>query len=218
MKRLMQREELSMTPSHESSRYVQPQLYANTILKQKLGRCNAALRSAVYSVKPTPELFDGQAQAFDRHAGLQPAQCCQTAATVLELGDVGAAELIVEVGAGTGQIGYEAIRNAYAHSRGSHLKVELTYGKDLALRVCDDGIGIDPAASAHGKPGHFGLQGMHERASRIGTELTIVSSPAYRRLQLRVALRRYLDEDGVLASRAPSAYGSEETHAAVLGF
>lgn len=55
----------------------------------------------------TPELFDGQAQNFDRRAGLEPAQCRQIAATVLALGDVGANQLIVEIGAGTGQIGVE---------------------------------------------------------------------------------------------------------------
>ena len=59
----------------------------------------------VSSVKPSPELFDGQAQVFDQRAGLPPEHCRHIAAAVLELGDVGAAELIVEAGAGTGQIG-----------------------------------------------------------------------------------------------------------------
>jgi ubiquinone/menaquinone biosynthesis C-methylase UbiE len=58
-------------------------------------------------VKPTAELFDGQAPNFDRRAGLEPAQCRQIAATVLALGDIGANDLIVEIGAGTGQIGIE---------------------------------------------------------------------------------------------------------------
>src|SRR5882672_11140563 len=39
----------------------------------------------------------------------------------------------------------------------------------------------------------------------------------YRRLQLRVALRRNLDGDGVPAPGARSVHGSEESHAAVLG-
>ena len=59
----------------------------------------------MHSVQPSPELFDGQAQVFDQRAGLLPDDCRQIAAAVLELGDVGAAELIVEAGAGTGQIG-----------------------------------------------------------------------------------------------------------------
>ena len=55
----------------------------------------------------TRELFDAQAQDFDRRAGLEPSQCRHIAATVLALGDVAANELIVEIGAGTGQIGIE---------------------------------------------------------------------------------------------------------------
>lgn len=76
------------------------------------------------------------------------------------------------------RIGYEAIRNAHTHSGGSRLEVELRYDHDLALRVRDNGVGIDPALSYHGKDDHFGLQGMRERAARIGGKLTIVSSAA----------------------------------------
>jgi signal transduction histidine kinase len=74
------------------------------------------------------------------------------------------------------RIGYEAICNAQMHSRGSSLAVELRYGHDLELSVRDNGVGIDPAVSDHGKNGHFGLQGMRERAARIGGKLTILSS------------------------------------------
>jgi signal transduction histidine kinase len=74
------------------------------------------------------------------------------------------------------RVGYEAIRNACMHSKGSRLEVELKYGHDLVLRVKDNGVGIDPTIGAHGKEGHFGLQGMRERVARIGGKLTIVSS------------------------------------------
>lgn len=74
------------------------------------------------------------------------------------------------------RMGYEAIRNACTHSRGSRLEVELRYAQDLNLRVSDNGVGIDPFIADHGKEGHFGLQGMRERANRIGAKLTIVSS------------------------------------------
>ena len=74
------------------------------------------------------------------------------------------------------RIGYEAIRNADIHSEASLLEVELTYARDLTIRIRDNGVGIDPLIKAHGKEGHFGLQGMRERASRIGATLTIVSS------------------------------------------
>src|SRR5215469_8627401 len=75
------------------------------------------------------------------------------------------------------RIGYEAIRNAYTHSNGNQLEVSLRYGRDLAVCVSDDGVGIDPSVGDQGKNGHFGLQGMRERAVRIGGKLSVVSSP-----------------------------------------
>jgi signal transduction histidine kinase len=74
------------------------------------------------------------------------------------------------------RIGYEAIRNACTHSEASQLRVELRYADDLALCVADNGTGIDPAIADSGKVGHFGLQGMRERAARIGGKLRLVSS------------------------------------------
>ena len=58
------------------------------------------------------------------------------------------------------RIGYEAIRNACAHSQGTRLEVGLNYSRDLSVRVRDNGAGIDPALVEKGKPGHLGLQGM----------------------------------------------------------
>jgi signal transduction histidine kinase len=74
------------------------------------------------------------------------------------------------------RIGYEAIRNACMHSGASRLQVELRYANDLALRVNDNGAGIDPAIADGGRDRHFGLQGMRERTARIGGKLTLVSS------------------------------------------
>jgi len=74
------------------------------------------------------------------------------------------------------RIGYEAIRNACTHSGASQLQVDLRYARDLTLRVGDNGTGIDPAIADRGKDGHFGLQGMRERAARIGGKLTLRSS------------------------------------------
>jgi signal transduction histidine kinase/ligand-binding sensor domain-containing protein len=74
------------------------------------------------------------------------------------------------------RIGFEAIRNAAMHSKASRLEVELEYAHDLTIRVSDNGIGIDPAVADHGKDSHFGLQGMRERAARIGGKLSLASS------------------------------------------
>jgi signal transduction histidine kinase len=74
------------------------------------------------------------------------------------------------------RVGYEAIRNACVHSQASQMRVELTYDHDLALRVSDNGVGVDPAVADRGREEHFGLQGMRERAARIVGKLTLVSS------------------------------------------
>jgi nitrate/nitrite-specific signal transduction histidine kinase len=55
--------------------------------------------------------------------------------------------------------------------------VSLNYTQDLTLRVKDNGAGIAPAIIAEGKAEHFGLQGMRERADRIDSKFTLVSSP-----------------------------------------
>lgn len=74
------------------------------------------------------------------------------------------------------RIGYEAIRNACTHSGGNRVAVTVDYAHDLTLRVSDDGGGIDQAVSEKGKPGHFGVSGMRERAARIGGEWTVATA------------------------------------------
>jgi ligand-binding sensor domain-containing protein/signal transduction histidine kinase len=74
------------------------------------------------------------------------------------------------------RIAFEAIRNACAHSEGTLLTVELDYGRDLVIRIRDNGKGIDAAILEHGKADHYGMPGMRERAIRIGAALQITSS------------------------------------------
>lgn len=76
-------------------------------------------------------------------------------------------------------IGREAIINALSHSEGQHVEAEITYdSRQFRLRVRDDGRGIDPEIlEAGGRLGHWGLQGMHERAQKIGGQLRFWSRP-----------------------------------------
>jgi signal transduction histidine kinase len=74
------------------------------------------------------------------------------------------------------RIGYEAIRNASVHSQATRLSVELSYAQDFGLRISDNGAGIDPGILHRGKPGHFGLQNMRERAARIMGKISFESS------------------------------------------
>lgn len=75
------------------------------------------------------------------------------------------------------RIGYEAIRNACAHSGADKLEVKLEYAQDLTLCISDNGVGIGSDVIEKGREGHFGLRGMKERAQRIGAKFTLVSSP-----------------------------------------
>lgn len=75
------------------------------------------------------------------------------------------------------KIGREAIMNALQHSEGRNIEVEIIYdSREFRLRVRDDGRGIDPAILEDGgHAGHWGLQGMRDRAHRIGAELELWS-------------------------------------------
>lgn len=71
------------------------------------------------------------------------------------------------------RIAREAIANAARHGGAEHVTVSLTRaGSGVALRVRDDGCGIDNAGSS-GRSEGFGLRSMRERALAMGGELTI---------------------------------------------
>jgi signal transduction histidine kinase len=76
-------------------------------------------------------------------------------------------------------IGREAVINALSHSAGQHVEVEISYdARQFRLRVRDDGRGIDSAIlEKGGRDNHWGLNGMRERASKIGGQLELWSRP-----------------------------------------
>jgi signal transduction histidine kinase len=76
-------------------------------------------------------------------------------------------------------IGREALGNAFRHSGAGSIEAEVTYGDGaLHLRIRDDGHGINGAIlDAGGRPGHFGLIGMRERAEKLGAQFQIWSKP-----------------------------------------
>jgi signal transduction histidine kinase len=78
------------------------------------------------------------------------------------------------------RIASEALRNAFRHAEAKQIEVELHYeGRQLRLRIRDDGQGIDPNfLTTEGRAGHFGLRGMRERAKLIGGNLTVRTAPA----------------------------------------
>jgi hypothetical protein len=60
---------------------------------------------------------------------------------------------------------------------GGNVSLTLHYARDLTVRVRDNGTGIPGDFARNGKPGHFGLSGMQERAIRVGGRLRVVSNP-----------------------------------------
>jgi ligand-binding sensor domain-containing protein/anti-sigma regulatory factor (Ser/Thr protein kinase) len=85
------------------------------------------------------------------------------------------------------RIASEAIRNAFLHSEGTHINVEIRHATDLTLTVQDNGKGIPQKITETGRQGHFGMRGMRERAGRIGGEFSVISSSTFgTRITLRV--------------------------------
>jgi signal transduction histidine kinase/ligand-binding sensor domain-containing protein len=74
------------------------------------------------------------------------------------------------------RIAREALRNAFRHAQASHIEAEVTYGaRELRVRIRDDGTGIDPQHVNAGRPRHWGLTNMRERAQQIGSDLSLWS-------------------------------------------
>src|SRR6185295_626864 len=73
-------------------------------------------------------------------------------------------------------IGREAVANALRHAQAQRVRIILDYASDrFRLVVSDDGVGIDRQTLDDGRPSHYGIEGMRERAQRIGATLTIAS-------------------------------------------
>ncbi len=76
------------------------------------------------------------------------------------------------------RISQEAVTNAHKHAQAREILVQLNYqSKVIHLSIADDGCGFDVENPASASEGHFGLQGMRERAARIGGWLTVESLP-----------------------------------------
>jgi signal transduction histidine kinase len=74
------------------------------------------------------------------------------------------------------RIARESLGNAFRHAQARQIETEITYGESLRLRFRDDGKGIDPGVVEHGgRPGHWGLPGVRERARQIGAQLEVWS-------------------------------------------
>jgi signal transduction histidine kinase/ligand-binding sensor domain-containing protein len=147
-------------------------------LERSLERADQAIaegRSAVYDLRTSPSITNDIAEAV-RAVGEE-----------LATEDSAAFHLVVEgpprdlhpiIRDELYRIAREALRNAFRHAGAHHIETEITYGERVfGLRIRDDGAGIPGAILGEGKPGHYGLRGMRERAKQLGAKLDIWSGP-----------------------------------------
>ena len=72
----------------------------------------------------------------------------------------------------------ELVSNAIRHGKATQIGVAGNMEREqLAFSVKDNGCGFDPERCPGPKEGHFGLQGIRDRANRLGGTFTISSRP-----------------------------------------
>jgi signal transduction histidine kinase/ligand-binding sensor domain-containing protein len=145
-------------------------------LEQSLERADQAIaegRNAVYDLRSSATTTNDLAQAV-RALGDELAIQDSTAFHLVVEGPT--RDLYPIIRDELYRITREALRNAFSHAAAHHIETEIIYGKRaFRLRIRDDGQGIPPAMLEAGRPGHYGLSGMRERAQQIGAKLEIWS-------------------------------------------
>jgi signal transduction histidine kinase/ligand-binding sensor domain-containing protein len=94
------------------------------------------------------------------------------------------------------RIGREALTNVLQHAQAKTVEVEAAFEPaQFRLRIRDDGVGVSPEVMQRGaRPNHFGLQGMRERAERVGGRLEFWSREnAGTEIDLKVPATVYRD-------------------------
>ena len=200
---------------HAVTKQIPAEAPARLSMENALDRADRVLaegRDRVLNLRASAEFPSGLAEAF-RVFGEESTREGGSSVTVVVEG--AARRLHPMVREEVFSIGREAMTNSLLHANGGRVEIEITYdSKHLALRVRDDGCGIDTSVlEAGGRQGHWGLQGMRERARQIGGRLDIWSRvgsgtevelrvPASRAYQRKVPgprwiwLRRVLSRNG----------------------
>jgi signal transduction histidine kinase len=154
-----------------------PQGRAKVELEKTLDRADQAIaegREAVHDLRSSATTTNDLAQAV-REVGNEMA-ASGAAATFRLMVEGPVRELHPIIRDELYRISREALRNAFTHAQADHVEAEIIYTDPLLrLRIRDDGQGIAPEILEEGRPGHYGLPGMRERAKQVGAKLTIWS-------------------------------------------
>ncbi len=118
--------------------------------------------------RPLAQVLGERCRAFAAEHG---GTCTFTASEVVDLTSDVRYEVIAVID--------EALRNVARHAQASEVTVSLdAVGNEAEVVVRDNGRGFVPPAAGSRRRGHYGLEGMHERATVAGGRLQVESTPA----------------------------------------
>lgn len=145
------------------------------LARQLLDRSREDVRRSVWNLRANP--LEGatlvetlRSIAADRSAGLAVRISVESEGDPQPLSDFVAGNLLL--------LTQEAITNALKHAAPTEITLRVAFGADeVTLCITDDGRGFAVADSPGPREGHFGLQGMRERAKRLGALLEVKSAP-----------------------------------------
>jgi signal transduction histidine kinase len=111
------------------------------------------------------------------------------------------------------RIAQEAANNANRHAQASEIRIALDYSANsLTLCISDDGRGFD-FEEGYGKPGHWGLKNMQERAAQVrGTCKITTAAGQGTQIEVRVPLSSWTLRNAltrsIIANHTHSSSGS----------
>jgi ligand-binding sensor domain-containing protein/signal transduction histidine kinase len=162
---------------HAGIRQIPAEIPARETMEKALDHADQVLaegRDRVRNLRATAVAIDDLTTAFQSVAAETQQGRKATFKTVVE-GSVRQLQPLVQEESYC--IGREAIVNALTHSGGRNVEVEIIYEpRQFRIRVRDDGHGIDSKILEEGgRSDHWGMQGMRERANKIGAALKLWS-------------------------------------------
>jgi signal transduction histidine kinase len=145
------------------------------MVQQFLQQIEGEIRQTIHDLRPPILDAKGVVPAFKQYADRYE-ELTKTPCTVRVTG--APQRLADDAEVAIYRIVQEALQNVAVHAGASRVCVGIHFdSQTVRVTVEDDGRGFDSANLAHQGDDHFGLIGMHERASNIGARLQVHSAP-----------------------------------------
>jgi len=142
-----------------------------TQLRELQREALAEMRALIFELRPGNIEQDGLVRALRTHTAALQGRIGLPVVVESDLDD----RLPLEVEEGLYRIAQEALHNVVKHASARQVWLDLRrMGRDVRLRIEDDGKGFDPAAVPDG---HLGLAGMRARSDRLGASFAVDSGP-----------------------------------------